>query len=268
MRVLLVDFYSIFFRSYLKLKKSTRGGLYTSYGKETTGTYGFLKTVFSVIEKWEIDHIIIASDSRENFRKSLSTRYKANRKKKDFSELFDELSYVRAMIKTRKFPWDYVECNGIEADDVIYTLSRDTSHKFYILTGDKDLLQASEENVTILLTQTGRKPIVEMGINEICTEWKVEHPKKIANIKALIGDKSDNIPQVAYGVGKARARKMLSTKIPPEYMKSYFANLSLVKLRQVGNINQVRKQPLKANLASIQAMFDYLEIRSLKYPVC
>lgn len=266
MRVLLVDFYSIFFRSYLKLKKATKGGLYTSCNKETTGTFGTLKTLFSVIEKWNIDHVVICSDSKENFRKNLSSRYKANRGKKDFSGLFDELNYLRTMIKIKKFPWDYVECPGIEADDILFTLSRNPDHEFYILSGDKDLLQCGEENVTILLTQTGRKPIVEMSFEKVCSDWNIDHPKKIANLKALMGDKSDNIKQVAYGVGKAKALKMLNSKIPPEYMKAYLANLSLVKLRQVGNIQAVRDTPLKANLEAIQAMLDYLEIRSLKYP--
>ena len=107
--------------------------------------------------------------------------------------------------------YSIVTKEGFEADDLIGTLSANTKaeDQCFIATGDRDSLQLVRENVSVLLASTkmGRPETNVYDIARICEEYGVT-PKQMIDIKALMGDSSDNIPGVA-GIGKKTAEDLI-----------------------------------------------------------
>lgn len=207
MKLLVLDGNSIINRAFYGIKL-----LSTKDGRYTNGIYGFLNILFKLCDEYRPDGVAAAFDLRApTFRHSLYDGYKAGRKGMP-DELAQQLPVIKELLLS--LGYNIIECEGYEADDILGTLSKacceNDDWECIIATGDRDSLQLVGGETTVLLaaTKTGRPVTTLYTPEKIMEEYGVE-PKKLIDIKALMGDSSDNIPGVA-GIGQKTASELVS----------------------------------------------------------
>lgn len=166
----------------------------------------FIMMFEKAIKVFKDNEVIVVFDkNKHTWRHELYPAYKANRKEAP-ENLLDEFKNAKTYLESKNVPM--VECNGFEGDDLIGTLCKHFIKKDkMILSSDHDLLQLVNDNTKVCLMLKGLSEI------EIYDEWKVIEkkgvsPKQIPDLKALMGDKSDNIKGVEK-VGNVLAHKLL-----------------------------------------------------------
>lgn len=207
-KLLLVDFYALFHRSRNALLRAT-GGLTTSSGLATTGTYGFTNNLLSVIDSERPTHVAVCYDAGGNWRKEANEEYKANRTGPSEGDTFREEARAALDDILPALGIPAVGVKGYEADDSLFTLARDASVEFsevLILTCDQDILQCVNDRVSVILFNSAKK-VVRMGTREVEEKWGVP-PCQIPIVKALSGDASDNVSGVK-GIGPKTAVKII-----------------------------------------------------------
>jgi len=219
---LLIDGHAIVFRAWFAM----RDHLITSSGQNTTGASGFMTMLLKTIREQNPTHIAVTFDTKApTFRKDLSPAYKAHRQEVD-PALHEQIPIVKEILAPMGIP--VYEYDGFEADDLIGTLSKQASEKgmkTLILTGDADQLQLVDEK-TSLLMYTGFGEMRTYDPEGVAERYDGLGPEYVAEIKALEGDSSDNIPGVP-GVGKKSARTVLAKL---GHFPSLFNNLSQIEL--------------------------------------
>lgn len=230
---LLIDGHSLAFRSYYAFATSKKGPLHTSKGIPTSVCFGFLNSLFQVIQLQKPQFIAVAFDRRElTFRHIADANYKADRQEtpEDFIPDLDNLKQLLAALNLQ-----IITSAGYEADDVLGTLAQQASNAGYqvkIVSGDRDLFQLvdAEKNISVLyLERNGIKVTAETSYTEFdpaAVEAKLGiTPAQVVDYKALCGDKSDNIPGVR-GIGEKTAVKLLK-----EYdnLAGIYENLNQIK---------------------------------------
>ncbi len=207
MKLLVLDGNSIINRVFYGIKL-----LSTKDGRFTNGIYGFLNILLKLCDEYKPDGVAAAFDLRApTFRHGLYDGYKAGRK-----GMPDELAQQMPVLKELLAALGYkiIECEGYEADDILGTLSKtcceNDTWECVIATGDRDSLQLVGGETTVLLAATKMgKPVTTLYTPEkIMADYGVA-PKKLIDIKALMGDASDNIPGVA-GIGEKTAGDLVS----------------------------------------------------------
>ena len=206
MRLLAVDSNSILNRAYYGVRPlTTREGLFTN------GIYGFLNILFKVCDEVQPDAVVFAFDLRgPTFRNHLFDAYKAQRKGMP-EELAQQLEPLKELLTAMGYP--ILSLEGYEADDILGTLAaycRNNGDECVIATGDRDSFQLVGEGVTVRLAftragQSGAEVIDEAAIAE---KYGVK-PRQLIDVKALMGDSSDNIPGVA-GIGEKTALSLIT----------------------------------------------------------
>ena len=200
--LLLVDGSNIMFRSFYGIRPfMTKSGLHTN------AAYGMITTLQSKLDELAPDYAAVAFDlSAPTFRHKAYAEYKGTRQKTP-PELSEQIPYVRRAAEA--LGAHVLDCEGYEADDILGTLAKrgeEAGLNVYILTGDRDSLQLITER-TKLLFITNKETILydeaEFGKNYGTT------PPHLVDIKALMGDSSDNIPGVP-GVGEKTALKLIA----------------------------------------------------------
>lgn len=218
---LLIDGHAIVFRAWFAM----RDHLITSSGQNTTGASGFMTMLLKTIREQNPTHIAVTFDTKApTFRKDLFPAYKAQRQEVD-PALHEQIPIVKEILAPMGIP--VYEYDGFEADDLIGTLSKQASEKgmkTLILTGDADQLQLVDEK-TSLLMYTGFGEMRTYDPAGVAERYDGLGPEYIAEIKALEGDSSDNIPGVP-GVGKKSARTVLAKL---GHFPSLFSNLSEIE---------------------------------------
>lgn len=206
MKLLAIDSNSILNRAYYGVRPlTTKDGIYTN------GIYGFLTILLRICEETTPDAIAFAFDLKSpTFRHKLYTGYKAGRHGMP-DELAMQLPYLKELLNKLGYP--VVTCEGYEADDILGTLARlceDTDNECIIATGDRDSLQLVSDATTVRLatTKMGRPESTFYGVEEIREKYGVT-PRELIQVKALMGDSSDNIPGVA-GIGEKTALALIS----------------------------------------------------------
>lgn len=205
-RLLITDANALFHRSRNALLRSS-GGFSLPDGTPTTGTFGFTNNLLSVIDEVKPTHVLVVYDAGGNFRKEQSTEYKANREKSDDS-FYREFDNVKQHVLPA-FGIKTVGIKGVEADDVIFTVSHVTQGQFdeiVILTCDQDLLQCVTDKTKVLLFNSAKKKVM-MGVDEVIAKLGVP-PNLIPELKAIAGDGSDNIAGIK-GIGPKTAVRII-----------------------------------------------------------
>lgn len=202
MKLLAIDGNSIINRAFYGIRLLTnKNGVYTN------AVFGFMNIFFKNVEEVEPDCIAVAFDLKApTFRHKAADFYKANRKGMP-EELAQQLPIVKEILSYMGVK--IVECEGYEADDILGTLSKacaDSGDECHILTGDRDSLQLVNDSVTVRLATTKETIIYTPG--KFAEDYGFE-PIFLIDLKALMGDSSDNIPGVA-GVGQKTAGKLIS----------------------------------------------------------
>lgn len=224
--LLIVDGNSILNRAYYGIRPLT-----TKEGIPTNAIFGMMTILKKHLDTINPDYAVIAFDLKaKTFRHKACDFYKAQRKPMP-EDLAAQLPYAKECVKLLGF--NIVELEGYEADDVIGTVSRltDSSTHSFILTGDRDSLQLINDNTSVILVKT--KEDVLYDEEKFTREYGVT-PKQYIDVKAVMGDSSDNIPGVA-GIGEKGAFKLISEfgsldKLYEEYSTSTLSQGMKTKL--------------------------------------
>ena len=177
----------------------------TKDGMPTNGVFGFIKLLLKIISEKKPSHLMVAFDLRApTFRHKIYSEYKAGRKSMP-EELAVQLPILKEVLRLMNVK--ILEKEGYEADDIIGTIAKRFSIPTYIYTGDRDAYQLVDDTTTVCFTKKGVSDLLELT-SENFKEIVGIYPKQIIDLKALMGDKSDNIPGVS-GVGEKSAYKLL-----------------------------------------------------------
>ena len=167
--------------------------------------FGFANILIKLIVEQKPDYIAVAFDhARKTFRNEIYEAYKGTRKETP-PDLIKQFPVIKSMLKLMNIK--VLEYEGIEADDIIGTLSTSSDKENILLSGDRDLLQLVNQNTVVWLTKKGVTEIDVMDEKAIKNKYGFS-PKGIIDLKALMGDSSDNIPGVS-GVGEKTALSLL-----------------------------------------------------------
>jgi len=202
-KLILIDGSSILYRAFFALPHFV-----TKKGEPTGAVYGFLQMLLRVLKDEHPEYLAVAFDKKAPTIRHISFEdYKANRPKTP-DELVEQFSIVREALEA--FNVKYFEIDGYEADDIIATAIEQLKSfpiEIYIVTGDMDLAQLISEKVKLLITRKGVSNIEIFDKEKVIENLKVL-PEQVADLKALSGDVSDNIPGIP-GVGTKTAAKLL-----------------------------------------------------------
>lgn len=205
-RLVLIDGHAMVFRAYYAFPTT----LTTKSGEMINAVYGFTSILLTIIKELHPEFMAVTFDlDKPTFRHQEFVGYKAQRPEVDV-ELTDQLDRVREIVRILNIP--IFEVEGFEADDVIGTLSRQASDReeleTVIVTGDKDALQLVDDG-KVLVYVPARGKIPEKIYDAQAVEERMGvRPDKVTDLKALMGDSSDNIKGVN-GVGPKTAAELI-----------------------------------------------------------
>lgn len=188
--------------------------LVNSKGEPTGAIYGFLSILWKIINKEKPDFIAACFDSAgPTLRHKEFKKYKAKRPPLD-PDLRSQIDRTKQLLRILNIP--VFEKEGLEADDIIGIISKKILKrqiypkvKVKIITGDRDLFQLINENISVLFMKTGVKNLIEYNKEMVEKEYGGLNPGQIPDFKALRGDPSDNIPGVR-GIGEKTAINLLN----------------------------------------------------------
>ncbi len=204
----LIDGHALAYRSYYALSAGNPDRWKTATGEPTGGIYGFASVLLRLLENDKPDYMAVAFDVGKTFRHEMYPEYKGTRAKMP-DDLRPQIKRIREMVDDFNLP--RIEMEGFEADDVLGSLARIASAQglgVKIITGDRDLLQLVDERVIVNLPGRSMSDARDYYPADVVKKLGVR-PDQVVDMKALMGDSSDNIPGV-YGIGTKTAQKLLA----------------------------------------------------------
>ncbi len=174
-------------------------------GEYSNAVYGFVNILVKCVTEIQPQYICVAFDhSRHTFRTDMYAQYKGTRKEMP-PELRSQMPLLKTLLNFMNI--SIYEVPNIEADDIIGTVAKHSGVENIILSGDRDVLQLIDENTQVWLTKKGITDVEKIDLSNIEETFGIT-AKQIIDLKALMGDSSDNIPGVA-GVGSVTATNLL-----------------------------------------------------------
>ena len=204
-KVLLIDGNSIMNRAFYGLPDLTDAS-----GRHTNAVYGFLNMMFRFMDEERPDYLTVAFDMHApTFRHKMYDAYKGTRKPAP-EELHSQLALIREVLDTMNVK--RMEKEGLEADDILGTLakrSEEAGMEVSLISGDRDLLQISSEHILIRIpkTKAGDTEVENYRPADVMARYHIT-PQGVIDIKALMGDSSDNIPGVPK-IGEKTAQELM-----------------------------------------------------------
>lgn len=237
-KLMLIDGHSIMNRAFYAIPLLTNKN-----GQHTNAIYGFLNILFKLIDEENPDYIGVSFDlSKPTFRHLEYSEYKGNRKKSP-EEFKEQIPYIKDILNSMDIV--IYEKEGFEADDLLATIAKKAEEKGImpiIVSGDRDLLQMASDNIKIKIPKTkgGKTEVEDYFAKDVLEKYGVS-PEEFIEVKALMGDASDNIPGVP-SIGEKTAIKIIS-----EYktVENAIKNASEIKLKKAGeNLIAYEKQAI------------------------
>lgn len=222
-RLFLLDAYALIFRGYYAFIKNPR---INSKGMDTSAIMGFMNSLLDVINREKPEYLAVAFDKEGSaFRNEIYPEYKANRDETP-EAIRIAVPYIHKILEAMHIP--IVEVPGIEADDLIGTLSKQAEKQgftVYMVTPDKDYAQLVSENIFMYRPARMGNGIEIWGVEEVKQKFEIERPEQVIDFLGMMGDAIDNIPGLP-GVGEKTAKKLLA-----EFgsMENLLANTHLLK---------------------------------------
>ncbi len=220
--VVLVDGSNYLYRAFYAIPMLTN-----SKGFPTNAIYGFTNMLLKLLRELMPDYIVVSFDVKgPTTRHEEFTDYKATRKPMP-DDLRPQIPFIKDIVRGFSIP--VLEKQGIEADDIIGTLAKRVSKQGWrtvIVSGDKDLMQLVDENVTMIDTMKDKT----YDVAAVKERFGVG-PDKVVEILGLVGDTSDNIPGVP-GIGPKTAQRLIEEYGSVEAILQNAENLKNVKLRE------------------------------------
>lgn len=227
-KLLLIDGNSILNRAFYGLPEMTN-----SQGLHTNAILGFLNIMFKFLEEEQPTHLMVAFDLKApTFRHKMFEDYKGTRKGMP-DELAEQVPVIKDVLSAMEIPMMMQE--GYEADDLLGTMSVIAESKGYevkVISGDRDLLQLATEKVQIRIPKTKMSGTIVEDYYAADVEEKYQvTPKEFIDVKALMGDASDNIPGIP-GIGEKTATKLIKEF---HSIENAYAHLEEVKPNRAKN---------------------------------
>ncbi len=276
----LIDGHALAYRMYFALTAGAVSQRWqTSKGEPTAGTYGFVRELMRILEQEKPDYLAVAFDTGKTFRDELFPAYKATRAKMP-DDLRPQIERIRQLVDAFNIP--RLEMEGFEADDVLGSAARWAAKQglgVKIITGDRDLLQLVNERTIVYLAGDDQNYVTP---EDVVGKLHVR-PDQVVDYKALVGDKSDNIPGVS-GVGEKTTENLLAkfgtldeiythldeveprwrTKLEAGKESAYLSQkLAQIRTDLPVTIDLEQARPDKFEPAKVEAMLRDLEFRSL-----
>ncbi|MCP4542355.1 MAG: DNA polymerase I [Chloroflexi bacterium] len=202
-KLILIDGHSLAYRAFHALPVEMK----TTQGELTNAVYGFTSMLLTVLREEHPTHIAVTFDKGLTFRHDMYAEYKAHRAKMP-DEMRSQMARVRQVVETLGIP--VFELEGYEADDLLGTLARQAGERgvnTLIVTGDRDLLQLVDERIHVLTSRRRFSDTVTYDREGVEQRYGLS-PAQLIDLKAMMGDSSDNIPGVR-GVGEKTGTKLL-----------------------------------------------------------
>ncbi len=207
-RLYLIDGHALAYRAYFALTRAADSSRWsTKSGEPTAGVYGFTSILLRLLEQANPEYLAVSFDTGRTFRDDLYSEYKATRDKMP-EDLSPQLDRIRQVVQAFGIP--ILEAQGFEADDVLGTVARRAAAEgvhVVILTGDRDLLQLADDDITIQLAGQKLSEALDYDAKAVEDRFGVR-PDQVVDFKAMVGDTSDNIPGVK-GIGEKTAADLL-----------------------------------------------------------
>ena len=225
-KLVLIDGNSLLFRAFYALPL-----LHNDKGVYTNAVYGFTNILLNILEEEKPTHMLVAFDAgKTTFRHSTYKEYKGGRQKTS-PELSEQFPLTRELLDA--FHIKHYELDMYEADDIIGTLSQTGDKEQWdvkVISGDQDLLQLVTDHVTVDLTKKGVSDVESYTPSTLKDKMELT-PEQIIDLKALMGDSSDNIPGVP-GVGIKTATKLLKEHHTLENVYEHLDSIGGKKLKE------------------------------------
>lgn len=205
----LIDGHALAYRTYFALTRGSGTGFATRSGEPTAGVFGFTSVLLRILEQERPDYLAVAFDTGPTFRGELYPEYKGTRAKMP-DDLRPQIERIRQIVDAFNIP--RLEKENYEADDILGSIACQAVARglgVKIITGDRDLLQLVEARIVVSLPGKSLSDSKDY-LPEDVTELLGVRPDQVVDFKALVGDKSDNIPGVA-GIGEKTAASLLQS---------------------------------------------------------
>ncbi len=229
---MLVDGMALLFRAFYATAV-TGQFMINSKGIPTNGIHGFVKHLFTAVSSFKPTHVAVCWDmGSKTFRTEIFADYKGNRGEAPI-ELIPQFDLVKEVVESFDIP--NIGLSGYEADDCIGTIAhqmKDLAH-VSILTGDQDILQLLDDSISVILLKKGYGNYL-VHTPQTFFEEKGIMPRQMIDLKALMGDPSDNYPGVK-GIGEKTALKLLKEF---EHVEGILANLDSLSKSHKSKIEQ------------------------------
>ena len=234
--------------------------LQNSEGVISNGVFGFTTILVKIINEIKPKYICVALDyGKKTFRTEMFAEYKGTRKATP-PELKSQFPILRDLLTSMGIA--YIEKEGIEADDIIGTLTKKFDTENIIVTGDKDSFQLINDNTWVMFTKRGITETINYTPAQLFNDYGLK-PYQIIELKSLMGDSSDNIPGVA-GVGEKTALGLLDKY---QTLDGVYKNIDEIKGKLKEKLEQNKESAyLSHQLATIKTdcELDY-ELSNFEY---
>lgn len=243
-KLVLIDGHSILNRAFYGVPDLTN-----SEGLHTNAVYGFLNIMFKILDEEKPDYLTVAFDVKApTFRHEMFKEYKGTRKPMP-NELHEQVPVIKELLKAMNI--QVIELAGYEADDLLGTLARRAEkdgNLVRIVSGDRDLLQLATDKIMIRIPKTkqGGTEVENYLASDVIEKYQVT-PLEFIDMKALMGDTSDNIPGVA-GIGEKTAAKIIATF---HSIENAYEHIDEILPKRAGNL--LREDYETAKLSKILA---------------
>lgn len=278
----LIDGHALAYRAYFALLRASTTGFTTSKGEPTAGVFGFTSVLLRILEQERPEYLAVAFDTGKTFRDDMYPEYKGTRAKMP-DDLRPQIERIRQLVDAFNIP--RLEIEGYEADDVLGSVARwavSLGLGVKIFTGDRDLLQLVDDRIIVNLPGKSLSDARDF-LPEHVKEYFGVRPNQVVDFKALVGDKSDNIPGVA-GIGDKTAASLLQSYGTLDEIYAHLDELSKSvrakletgreaaylsrKLSEIVTdlsipLDLEQARPHDLDPASIEAIFRELEFRTL-----
>lgn len=253
-KLVLIDGHSILNRAFFGIPD-----LSNSEGLHTNAVYGFLNILFHILEEEQPDYLTVAFDvSAPTFRHKMYADYKGTRKPMA-DQLREQVPVMKELLQAMGVA--IVEKEGYEADDLLGTIAKRAQAQgmlVSIVSGDRDLLQLASEHIKIRIPKTKKTgtEVEDYYAAQVMEKYSVT-PEEFIDVKALMGDSSDNVPGVP-GIGEKTAVKIISQYHSIENAYAHIDDMPKSKVRESFRENYEKAQFSKKLVTiEVHADIDY-----------
>ncbi len=265
----LIDGHALAYRTYFALTvgagSSTAGSgnrWITSKGESTAGVFGFTSVLLRILEQERFDYIAVAFDTGRTFRHEIYPEYKATRAKMP-DDLRPQIERIRQIVDAFNMP--RLEMEGYEADDVLGSTACKSAQQglgVKIFTGDRDLLQLVSDKIIVNLPGKTLSESRDFYTSDVISLLGIR-PDQVVDMKALMGDKSDNIPGIT-GIGEKTAVNLLKTydSLDEIYKHTQEIGGSTQKKLETGRESAYLSQKLAKIITDLDVQMDLAKART------